>query len=411
MSHRLILVPLCFFLTVPLGCRAKEVQDGESKEAAALFDAHRVIEVSVELAEEDWDTLRRQERSFVDVLGNLCTARQEEIFTFVPATVTIDGTTLSDVGVRKKGFLGSLDTQRPSLKFSFDQYETTQRLHGLERFTVNNNKQDPSNVRQCLAYQTFADAGLPAPRCNFAHVTVNGRDLGIYTHIEEIKKPFIRRHFSDDEGNLYEGVISDFTETGKLSFQQKTNNEVPANRADIDAVQAALADPSPGLAERLDRLIDMDSFVRLWVMETVTSHWDGYASNHNNYYLYNDPDSGRFHFIPWGTDGAFATTNFVTSESSLVYSTGLIARLGYDDPEIRERYFSFFEEVLTQWDSEGMLTELDRMEALLQPFADGSLARDIDEVRNFLQTYPAQLLQRYQQQGAPHLQDGYDGCE
>jgi spore coat protein CotH len=286
-----------------------------------------------------------------------------------------------------------------------------QLLHGLERFTINNNKQDPSNVRQCLAYQAFNDAGLAAPRCNFAHVMVNGRDLGIYTHIEEIKKPFIRRHFSDDEGNLYEGVISDFTETGKLSFQQKTNNEIPANRADIDAVQAALADESPGLAARLDRIIDTDSFIRLWVMETVTSHWDGYASNSNNFYLYNDPDSGRFHFIPWGTDGAFATMSPVSNESSLVFSNGLMARRAYDDPELRERYFTLFEEVLTKWDTPGMLEELDRMEALLQPFAGGGLSREMDRVRDFVQTYPAQLLSQYQQQGAPDLRREYDGCE
>jgi hypothetical protein len=36
--------------------------------------------------------------------------------------------------------------------------------------TLNNNKQDPSAIHQCLGYAVFADAGVPAPRCNFAHV-------------------------------------------------------------------------------------------------------------------------------------------------------------------------------------------------------------------------------------------------
>ena len=76
-------------------------------------------------------------------------------------------------------------------------------IHGTRRFTLNNAKQDPSLIRQCLGFALFAQAGVPAPRCNFAHVTVNGHDLGIYANVEEVRKPMLARHFADDDGNLY----------------------------------------------------------------------------------------------------------------------------------------------------------------------------------------------------------------
>ena len=71
----------------------------------------------------------------------------------------------------------------------------------MDRMTLNNSVQDPSMVNTCLAYEVFAAAGNPAPRCNFANVTVNGMELGLYVHVEELKKPFLARHFDSAAGN------------------------------------------------------------------------------------------------------------------------------------------------------------------------------------------------------------------
>ena len=67
----------------------------------------------------------------------------------------LDGEIVEEVGVRKKGFLGSMDTERPSLKIKFGEYVEGQELQGLKRMTLNNSRQDPSLLRQCLAYGLF----------------------------------------------------------------------------------------------------------------------------------------------------------------------------------------------------------------------------------------------------------------
>ena len=87
-----------------------------------------------------------------------------------------------------------------------------------------------------MAYALFRAAGLVAPRCNHAHVVVNGQDLGIYTHVEAIKKPFLARHFTSDDGNLYEGnARADFAPALQVRYERKTNElDEQGQREDAD---------------------------------------------------------------------------------------------------------------------------------------------------------------------------------
>jgi len=203
-----------------------------------LFDPAHVLEVEIDLAADDWDTLRFQNRSVGALFGNCLQGPFEDPFTYFPGTVTIDGEIVADIGVRKKGFLGSLDNDKPSLKLSFNEYVSGQRFAGLKKLTLNNSKQDPSFVRQCLTYQTFTAAGIPASRCNFAHVTVNGVDLGLYVHVESGSKDFLERHYDDPEGNLYEGTLSDFRAGWTATFELKTN-EAAGDRSAIRSASCA----------------------------------------------------------------------------------------------------------------------------------------------------------------------------
>ena len=70
-----------------------------------LFDPAHVVEVSIEMAPADFTALSLQTRSLFSILGDDCLADPfESPFSYFPATVTIDGQTFEQVGVRKKGF-------------------------------------------------------------------------------------------------------------------------------------------------------------------------------------------------------------------------------------------------------------------------------------------------------------------
>lgn len=364
---------------------------------APMFDPARVIEISIDLPQDDWDRLRAQERTFVSVLRGQCLAQPfPHPYTWFQADVTIDGQSRQNVGVRKKGFFGSLDTVRPALKLDLTEFQDNASIHGVRRLTLNNAKQDPSLVRQCIGYQLFADAGLPAPRCNFAHVTVNGHDHGIYVNVEEIRKPMLSRHFADNGGNLYEGTISDFHPVIVGTFEAQSN-ESANDRSDLAAVVDALGASDADLPAALGGVIDLDAFRTFWALEGLVGMWDGYAANRNNFYLYRDPATGKFHFIPWGIDGILAEGSpvaaFNPAANNAMFAYSAITRRLADQPGAMPSYVARMDALLaTVWNEAAIHAEIDRMQALLEPYA-GDLSTPLAAVRSFVTGRRARVAQ------------------
>jgi hypothetical protein len=347
--------------------------------SAPLFDPARVIDVSIELPVADWNALRVQARALSDVFGSCPSGPRSNPYTKFRATVTVAGERLTDVAIRKKGFYGSLDEDKPSLKITTDEYVKGQRLFGLKSLTLNNAKQDPALIKQCLAYQVFATAGIAASRCNFARVRVNGNDLGMYVNVEAVNKPMLRRHFMDDTGNLYEGAISDFRPNWTATFDKKTNEEDP-DRSDLDAMSKALAEPDANLLGALDPLVDVEGFLDYWAAEILIGHSDSYSGLANNFLVYNDPATGRFSFIPWGVDATFQPGGSLNSTSQAVVANGLLTRRLYLHAPTRDRYIARLRQHLdTIWKESELLAEVDRMAALTS-----APAAEVEAVRQFV---------------------------
>ena len=393
--------------SVPAGAAAPTAPtEPAAHPSDAYFALDRVLDIGIEIDPADWDTLRHQTRTFADVIAEIAEHELSrpfsDIYTWFSATVTVDGETRADVGVRKKGFVGSQSDTKPSLKLRFDKYVDDQSLSGvMERMTLNNSVQDPSMINTCLSYRVFAAAGSPAPRCNFATVSVNGKDLGLYVHVEEIKAPFLARHFDSAGGNLYEGTVSDFTPQYRGTIEKK-NNEDAADWSDIDAVVSALQDESDAGLEALGKIVDLDRFLSFWAIEVLIGHWDGYAGDRNNYWFYREPE-GRFVFIPWGTDDTFHLRDdpnpfddISDPPPSVLALTAIPNRL-YNHPEWRTGYAERLTEILESvWDTDELLAAVDEMAAIVQehalPEVIGAAAADTERVRKFILKRRGEIL-------------------
>jgi hypothetical protein len=356
---------------------------------AALFASDHLVEIEIEMAEADWDELRTQTRSLFDILGGNCLAEPfPSPFTFFGGAVTVDGTRFEETGVRKKGFLGSLDDVRPSLKIKFDEYVPDQEYLGLSRLTLNNARQDPSFAHQCLSYGLFRVAGVPAPRCNFARVTVNGEELGLYVNVESVDKSFLERHFADPEGNLYEGTLSDFRDGWTGTFEKKTN-EMDPDRSDLDLLVTAGEAADGELKAALEAQMDLDGFYTFWATELMTSHWDGYAQNTNNFFVYRDPSTQRFSFMPWGTDGAFQDQQV---PPPAVFATGHLARRLYLNPPTQDEFLDRLTTLIeTHWDEDALIASIDEMETVIERVTPDA-AMPLDDLRDFVMARGAWLL-------------------
>ena len=77
-----------------------------------------------------------------------------------------------------------------------------QTYYGLNKMSLNNIYADATYMKDYLAYQIFAQAGVASPLTSYVWVTINGEDFGLYLAIEDMSKAYLERVYNG-EGNLY----------------------------------------------------------------------------------------------------------------------------------------------------------------------------------------------------------------
>jgi len=357
---------------------------------ASLFDPNRLLQIELQLSPADWQDLRTGHR-----VRNEQVKFTDNPYEYYQADVTIDGVKMGSVGVRKKGFLGSVVSTRPSLKIKFDAYVKNQEFHGLDMMTLNNNNQDATRAQQLMSYNFFNAAGALAPRCNLARVIVNGEDLGIYTHVESIRKAFIKRHFKKANGDLYEGYAGEFNTNRFDRITHKWGND--DEKKHLLPLVDLLAQPVPVPVAEIEEHINLEGFITLWASEVLLAHWDGYSGNRNNWYAYRDRKTRKLHFIPWGADSVFEDPgpfiNWPVPKS--VKARGLLCRRLWESPEIRTRYRAEMQRILNEaWNEKILLARLDLAQSLgarYNPSNDPAAVTTAESIRKFIDGRRAEI--------------------
>lgn len=226
-------------------------------------------------------------------------------------------------------------------------------------------------MSQFMGYALFNAAGSPAPRCAYARVTVNGVNLGIYSHVETVRRSFLRRAFGTDDGTLYEGPYVDFYEGWLGSFEHKTGKDGPG-REKIQQLIAVLEGDDKNIESAIGELVDLDTFYTYWAVEGLLGFWDGYSGNNNNFFIYLNPDTDKFHFLPWGADSLFSKHSKLGHHNKAgapisVKTQGLLTHKLYQQKSVRERYARTMTGILEHhWDEAELLAEIDRIDAMVK---------------------------------------------
>ena len=375
------LIAALFFL-----CISSLLHAAETLTADNLFDPDRLIQVEVTMDPKNWLDLRISHRETGENFSQIV----EKPYDYYPANVKIDGLDIGRVGIRKKGFFGSAVSTRPSLKLKIDYSEKNRTFAGQDRLTFNNNNQDPTRAQSFLVYQFMNEAGVLSPRSNLARISVNGEDLGIYTHVESVRKPFIKRLFGKSKGDLWEGFAGDFTESeyGRIVHKYGKDEDGVALRQLYDLLQ----NPEPIPLESFEKLFDVNAFITLWASEVLIGHWDGYSGNRNNFYIFRPKKSGLFYFTPWGPDSAFADPGpFIhVPVPKSIKARGYLCERLWELPEVRERYRKEMQRLLNEvWDEKKMLTQLQQVRAMTKPYStvpDSAVEKGAQSIANFIES-------------------------
>ena len=319
------------------------------------------------MAPADWKFVRISHRIAGDEAG----------YESRKAEVTIDGVEIGAVAVRKKGFLGSVVSTRPSLKVDLDKYVKGRQFEGLTGLTLNNNNQDATLVQTVIAYEHFRKAGVPASRAAFAHVIVNGEDLGVYTNVEPVNRAMMQRLFSNSDGLLLEGSATDIAGKGGSvnngRLEEKSGAAKNVSRDRTRELAALLEAPEPVQLGKIAEYVDMDSFLRLWVAEVLIGHFDGYSGNRNNYFVYENSKTRKLTFFPWGPDSVFQDPGPLAASGPLpksVKAAGILCRRLWELPEMRTRYQAEMKRQLSGvWDEKAMIGRIAQLQQRLEKFS------------------------------------------
>lgn len=373
----------------------------------SLYAIDNVLTIRITMRSGDWDAVRTEQPA-----GGICNFEWTGGSRYhwrKAASVEISGTkfpprtTFTDVGVKKKSFCGSINSEKPCLHLDFGKFgdsDPVEALIGTRYLTLNNSIQDPSYIRQTLGYRLLGMAGLPNSRCNYAKVFVNGTLIGqgfggvngpgIYVNAEPIMKRYIERNFNGNmKGNLYELEHGDDLISARFKYIGVEDLSAFENKADLKLAIDHIADH--GLAGAGD-VLDLDQFIQLYAMEFFLKHWDGYSNNTNNTYLYNDvtaaetPTVGdvKFKMIPWGIDQTLRTDHRFK-----LADTGVIGKLVRHDPGCRERVIDqirrYGESVFGRETQQSVLKPMiDQMQSLVVGFGVPDAVAQIATVRRQL---------------------------
>jgi spore coat protein H len=251
---------------------------------------------------------------------------------YLPASVQLaragmESVDVAEVGLRHKGsyslhhcwdqFGGvrshEAECAKLSWKLKFDEYDPEARFDGLKRLNLHASSTDASKLHELLAYQTFRDFGVDAPRALPARVLINGQLSGLYIAVEEVDGRYTAAHFPEGpDGNLYKEIWPSSRATDQDFVAALQTNE---ERADVTAMRAFTAavqrSTSGTLATELEPFVRIESLLRYIAVDRALRNWDGImafyspTSPHNFFWYHADGPEPLFHLIPWDLDSTF----------------------------------------------------------------------------------------------------------
>jgi len=338
--------------------------------------------------------------------------------TFIFTTSTTKDT-MENIGFRLRGN-SSRTSKKPSFKVSFNSFEAGRKFHGLEKLNLNGEHNDPSVIRAKVCWDLYNMAGVPSSRANHIALYINDVYRGLYINVEHIDEEFVDKRIGSKNGNLYKCLWpADMVYKGsdpdlykeyiydRQAYELKTNLAVN-DYSDLAQLIDVLNNTTDTLFQcELEKIFDVDHFLKIIVLDVLVAHWDGPLVNKNNFYLYNDPCTGRFTFIPydldntlgvswWGEDWSRRTIygwSWIAQESRPLYQKILAI------PAYRKRYSFYFKEIVDSYfNSDFMNNYLDEKLAMIAPYRqnDNFAGQDYDwTYDDFLDSYEMDLEATY----------------
>ena len=326
---------------------------GKAKEGtyAKLFNKETIQDVKISIDENNWNYLLQNAIDKPTVLAS---------------SVSIGDDTVKYVGIKTKGNLTlkevwNSSSDRFSFTINFGKYINTdngytdkQNLYGLRKVALNNIYGDATLMKEYLSYELMTKMGIPTPEYSLINLYINDEFYGVYMMVESIDSSLTQRtlgeksdylvkpessggdliyddsldEYINDDGEFdFSSIIYD--NSGNIIYPNDKSNPLYKYNGlwenDGDTFED-IVDMLPTIFKwmktlnelnnidnpntddyklALEEIIDVDSLIRYFAVNTYLVNLDSYQSEKmQNYALYIN-ETGRATIIPWDYNYSF----------------------------------------------------------------------------------------------------------
>ncbi|NUY81830.1 CotH kinase family protein [Flavobacterium sp. MAH-1] len=296
--------------------------------------------------------------------------------TEIPASMTIDGTTYADVGVRFRGntsYTTIGTSQKKSFAISSDFVNADQTIMGYKNLKFNNAHQDATFMREVL-YNRMARRHTPIAKGNYVHLYLNNQDWGIYPNVQSVDKTFLDEWFLSNDGARFRATTEETGSGGPgggwgdgtagmnylgadtLSYKnyyslKSSDISYPWQKL-LNATQV-LSTASAANMETVKTAVDVDKALWFLACENIFADDDSYIMKGKmDYMIYYEPETGRTTPLEYDGNSTFLT-EAATSASWGPFKNATNANypLLYkllNIPQWRQRYLAHYRTILNE---------------------------------------------------------------
>lgn len=353
---------------------------GFTPESNLIFPQEELTTFRIEMNQNSLDSLLN---------GDLYYASNHTFRASIQYEATGINSTLSHVGIRLRGNT-SLTAPKKSFKLDLNAFIPGQMLMGLEKLNLNANQNDPSICRAALSWDIIKRMELPASRTSFTQLYINDTYMGVYVATEHIDEEFIKHNYKKDYGNLYKCLwpaplkfigedpnLYKFESNGRRAYDLKTNKLVD-DYSDLAHFISVLNNTSnEAFVCEIEQVFNVADYLKILALDVLTGNWDGYAGNKNNYYLYFNPQTQLFDYIPYDLDNTWGIDWLDENwETESPYNWASNTNFGEENRPLYDRilavneyknlYTYYINDILNNWfNEEFVMTYLSARQSLL----------------------------------------------
>ncbi len=274
-----------------------------------LYSLNTIQKIEIYFSQPNWDY-------------QMDTAKSGSENYIVSSFIKLNGVQFDSVGIKYKGNSSYDSTfKKNPIHIELNAFKT-QYYQGISDIKLSNCYDDPSMIREVLAY-AILNKYMECPRSNFAQLYINDEYIGLYSNDEAINKQFCANYFNSTDNTfikcnpkLNPGPASKcnikYISTDTFSY---TNfYQMKSNEGWKDLVK--LCDTVSNFPSRIENVIDLDKLIWMLAFNNLLVNLDSYTGAFcQNYYLYKD-NNNLYNPIVWDLNMSFGGFPFAGSPNN-----------------------------------------------------------------------------------------------